>query len=324
MKKKILKNINDNLNQENTINFFLPPTKTKKINKSKSNSKSKINNETQKQNIILSSPNNNITENSKIIQKSEIGTNKTQSKSKKSKPKNIKTKIITELNIEKPIIQENKNKINIITINEVENKKVPKFSKLKNGKKFTSKYLFFIFRRKAYPYTFNPKSKINDLYNKLSNELKIDKNCLEFRINDKIINKKDEEKLVKDFIDEEKNDIIYVTKTLPNYNLINNLYNKAYDNLVIIENSFEISEIEKKLNKFLEEYNMEKDYYFKKLDNNKYSFGFSYPDFAFDFNRLLLILKRTENDFKDIKSYLKLDKKKNKQKYIMNSTNNNN
>ena len=106
--------------------------------------------------------------------------------------------------------------------------------------------------------------------------------------------------------------------------MINNLYNKAYDNLVIIENSFEISEIEKKLNKFLEEYNMEKDYYFKKLDNNKYSFGFSYPDFAFDFNRLLLILKRTENDFKDIKSYLKLDKKKNKQKYIMNSTNNNN
>ena len=92
--------------------------------------------------------------------------------------------------------------------------------------------------------------------------------------------------------------------------MINNLYNKSYNNIVIIENNDEIDDIEKKLSKYLEEYHMEKDYFFKKIKNNKYSFGFSFPDFAFNFNRLLLVLKRTEEDFKNIKSYLKLEKKR--------------
>ena len=293
--------MNDNFNQENTTNFCLPPTVIKKLNNSKSNSKSNITNKNK--NNIFGLPKSDLTENSKTIQKSDFGTNKTQSKLKKQK-----SNLLTQLKTENPIIP--KKKITTIIINEVEKKNVPNFSGSKSEKKFSSKYIFCIYRRKAYPYKFGPNSKICDIFNKLSRELKIDKKFLEFRINEKIINQKDEEKYISNLVAEEKNDKIYVTKIYPNYNMINNLYNKNYDNLVIIENSKEISEIEKKLNKFLEEYHMEKDYYFKKISDNKYSFGFSYPDFAFDFNRLLLILKRTENDFKDIKSYLKLDKKK--------------
>ena len=304
MKKKILQNMNDNFNEENTSNFCLPPTLIKKLNNSKSNSKSNITNKNK--NNIFGLPSSDLTENSKTIQKSDFGTNKTQSKLKK--PKSKKSNLLAQLKTEKPIIP--KTKITAIIIDEVEKKNVPNFLGTKSEKKFSSKYIFCIYRRKAYPYNFGPNSKICDIFNKLSRELKIDKKFLEFRINEKIINKKDEEKYIKDLMAEEKNGEIYVTKIYPNYNMINNLYNKTYDNLVIIENSKEISEIEKKLNKFLEEYHMEKDYYFKKISDNKYSFGFSYPDFAFDFNRLLLILKRTENDFKGIKSHLKLDKKK--------------
>ena len=212
------------------------------------------------------------------LPKIEAYNNNAQIKPKKSikKLKVINNSVTNEIN-DKNEINKNKEeirkKIKTITINEVENKYVP------------------------------------IAITKLSEELKIEKNSLEFRINERIITEKDEEKNIKEFIDEEKEDKIYVTKMLSDH-MINNLYNKSYNNIVIIENNDEIDDIEKKLNKYLEEYHMEKDYFFKKIKNNKYSFGFSFPDFAFNFNRLLLVLKRTEDDFKNIKSYLKLEKKR--------------
>ena len=335
MKKKIIQKKNEEFNEENTNNLYLPSTTKKKVNNNKSKEsilqKSNILNENQ--NNILGLPkkkkngskNNIVNENSKIsaknssnnLQKLDVANNDSQTKPKKLKNKiNKKLKELKNIeekkNIDKNvnILNKPKKEITAIVINEVKDKHVPIFSK--NNIKIPRDYVFCIFRRKAYPYSFNSNLKIKDIIKKLSEELKIDKNYLEFRINDRIIKNIEEEKFVEVLIDEEKNDKIYVTKKYDNNNMINNLYNKTYNNLVIIENSFEIKEIEKKLNKFLEEYHMEKDYYFKKISDNKYSFGFSYADFAFDFNRLLLILKRTENDFKDIKSYLKLEKKKSK------------
>lgn len=315
MKKKIIQDINNNLNEENTYNLFLPSTtKNKNENNKSTNLKNK--------NIIKQNNNSTLGLNKKTkdivkdnskntinIKKIEVINSNSQTKPKKSKNKKIKILKDLNSNIENTINKE-ENKIKAVTINEIIDRGVPHFSKNKNNR--VSVYIFCIYRRKAYPFTFNSKSKVKDIFVKLSNQLNIEKNLLECRINEKIITNIEEEKYIKDLIDEEQTDKIYVTKIYPNYNLINNLYNKAYNNFVIIENSYEIKEIEEKLNKFLEEYHMEKDYYFKKISDNKYLFGFSYPDFAFDFNRLLLILKRTEKDFKDIKSYLKLEKKKNK------------
>ena len=312
--------VNDEkLNGDKIDHLILPPSKNV-INNSNSNkqnndlikSKKKRNNTI---NNLLNEPSN---KNSKInssvnLEKLVFENSNSQTKPKKFKNKKNKNKTVNELNnidngINKPKIQ-----ITPVIINEVKNRNAPVFSKKK--KKFDQIYIFCIYRRKVYPYTFNVNSKIKDIYMKLSEELKIQRNLLEFRINERVISHIEEEKLIKDLINEEKNYKIYVNKLYPNYNMINNLYNKSYNNLVIIENSFEIEEIEKKLNKFLEEYHMEKDYYFKKINDNKYSFGFSCPDFAFDFNRLLLILKRTEKDFKDVKSYLKLEKKKKKENF---------
>jgi hypothetical protein len=103
--------------------------------------------------------------------------------------------------------------------------------------------LFFIFRRNLYPINFNSKSKLKEALTKLSKELKIEKNSLEFRINERIITEKDEETNIKEFIDEEKEDKIYVIKMLSDY-MINNLYNKSYNNIVIIENNDEIEDID--------------------------------------------------------------------------------
>ena len=320
--------INENLNQENATNIFLPSTKKndninnenikisgikkkskkKKISNLTENLPNEINNEPLKEKSLKNS--------SLDLESINVSDNNIKSKSQKSK-KNIKNLkkdniLLDKLNNnDNEVIkkEEPKKIVKTITVNEVKNINVPTISK--NKRKFTPIYVFCIYRRNAYPFGFNPNSKVKEIFTKLSKEIKIEKNLLEFRINDRIITNLDEEKLIKDFIDEERNDKIYVTKLLSNY-MVNNLYNKTYNNIVIIENSNEIKEIEKKLNKFLEEYHMEKDYFFKKINDNKYSFGFSYPDFAFDFNRLLLILKRTEDDFKNIKSYLKLEKKKNR------------
>ena len=315
MKKKNNPKINSNLNEENTNNLFLPSTSLKNEN----NLENKNNIKKGKTKNIFSLPkkvkidSNNIVNNNsknKILkdlykeQKNEMVDDDIQTIPKKGK--NKKNKFLNELKINQ--INTPKIGINPIIINEVKNNKVPKLSKKKKCLNFL--YIFFIYRRKAYPLNCDSNSTIKDIFKKLSEELNIEKNLLEFRINEKII--QEEEKLIKDLIEEEKTDKIYVTKLFPNHNMINNLYNKAYNNFVIIENLFEIKDIEQKLNKFLEEYHMEKDYYFNKINDNKYSFGFSCPDFAFDFNRILLILKRTENDFKDIKSHLKIIKKKNK------------
>ena len=325
MRKKRNQKLNeDNFNKDNTYNLFLPSTlKRNKTNNSNDLLKEKLN-------IILKNKSNkkdenNLSENysngnyiqaiknpSLDLPKIEAYNNNAQIKPKKSikKLKVINNSVINEIN-DKNDINKNKEeirkKIKTITINEVENKYVPIFSK--NKKHFHSLSLFFIYRRKLYPINFNSKTKLKEAITKLSEELKIEKNSLEFRINERIITEKDEEKNIKEFIDEEKEDKIYVTKMLSDH-MINNLYNKSYNNIVIIENNDEIDDIEKKLNKYLEEYHMEKDYFFKKIKNNKYSFGFSFPDFAFNFNRLLLVLKRTEDDFKNIKSYLKLEKKR--------------
>ena len=324
MKKKMSSNLNvDKLDEDNTNNLFLPSTKkiiknndsniqnNDLIKEKKNNllglSKKKRNN-TNNNLINELSKNNSIKNSSANLEKVDVTNSNSQTKPKKLKNKKNKNKTVNELNsidINRPKIQ-----ITSIIINEVNNRYVPKFSKKK--KIFEPVYIFCIYRRKAYPYIFNVNSKIKDIYMKLSEELNVEKNSLESRINERIMRHSEEEKLIKELINEEKTDKIYVNKLYHNYNMINNLYNKSYNNLVIIENSFEIEEIEKKLNKFLEEYHMEKDYYFKKISDIKYSFGFSCPDFAFDFNRLLLILKRTEKDFKDIKSYLRLEKKKNK------------
>ena len=326
MKKKMNSNLNDDkLNEDNTNNLFLPPTK-KIINNNDSNiqynelikekkknllglSKKKRNNTNY--NIINElTKNNSIKNSSGNLEKVDVTNSNSQTKPKKLKNKKNKNKTENELNSIDNNINGPKIQLTSIIINEVNNRYVPTFSKKK--KKIENVYIFCIYRRKAYPYIFNVNSKIKDIYMKLSEELNVEKNSLEFRINERIMRHSEEEKLIKELINEEKTDKIYVNKLYHNYNMINNLYNKSYNNLVIIENSFEIEEIEKKLNKFLEEYHIEKDYYFKKISDIKYSFGFSCPDFAFDFNRLLLILKRTEKDFKDIKSYLRLEKKKKK------------
>ena len=326
MKKKMNSNLNDDkLNEDNTNNLFLPPTK-KIINNNDSNiqynelikekkknllglSKKKRNNTNN--NIINElTKNNSIKNSSGNLEKVDVTNSNSQTKPKKLKNKKNKNKTENELNSIDNNTNRPKIQITSIIINEVNNRYVPKFSKKK--KKIEPVNIFCIYRRKVYPYIFNVNSKIKDIYMKLSEELNVEKNSLEFRINERIMRHSEEEKLIKELINEEKTDKIYVNKLYHNYNMINNLYNKSYNNLVIIENSFEIEEIEKKLNKFLEEYHIEKDYYFKKISDIKYSFGFSCPDFAFDFNRLLLILKRTEKDFKDIKSYLRLEKKKKK------------
>jgi len=324
MKKKRNQKLNDdNFNKDNTYNLFLPST----LKRNKTNNVNDLMNE--KLNIILKNKSNKKDENnlsknysnenyiqalknpSLDLPKIEVYNN-AQIKPKKSKKKLkiINNSVINEINNKNEINikkEEIKKRIKTITINEVENKYVPIFSK--NKKQFNSLSIFFIYRRNLYPISFNSKSKLKEALTKLSDELRIQKNSLEFRINERIITEKDEEKNIKEFIDEEKEDKIYVTKMLSDY-MINNLYNKSYNNIVIIENNDEIDDIEKKLNKYLEEYHMEKDYFFKKIKNNKYSFGFSFPDFAFNFNRLLLVLKRTEKDFKNIKSYLKLEKKR--------------
>jgi len=324
MKKKRNQKLNDdNFNKDNTYNLFLPST----LKRNKTNNVNDLMNE--KLNIILKNKSNKKDENnlsknysnenyiqalknpSLDLPKIEVYNN-AQIKPKKSKKKLkiINNSVINEINNKNEINikkEEIKKRIKTITINEVENKYVPIFSK--NKKQFNSLSIFFIYRRNLYPISFNSKSKLKEALTKLSDELRIEKNSLEFRINERIITEKDEEKNIKEFIDEEKEDKIYVTKMLSDY-MINNLYNKSYNNIVIIENNDEIDDIEKKLNKYLEEYHMEKDYFFKKIKNNKYSFGFSFPDFAFNFNRLLLVLKRTEKDFKNIKSYLKLEKKR--------------
>jgi len=324
MKKKRNQKLNDdNFNKDNTYNLFLPST----LKRNKTNNVNDLMNE--KLNIILKNKSNikdenNLSKNysnenyiqalknpSLDLPKIEVYNN-AQIKPKKSKKKLkiINNSVINEINNKNEINikkEEIKKRIKTITINEVENKYVPIFSK--NKKQFNSLSIFFIYRRNLYPISFNSKSKLKEALTKLSDELRIEKNSLEFRINERIITEKDEEKNIKEFIDEEKEDKIYVTKMLSDY-MINNLYNKSYNNIVIIENNDEIDDIEKKLNKYLEEYHMEKDYFFKKIKNNKYSFGFSFPDFAFNFNRLLLVLKRTEKDFKNIKSYLKLEKKR--------------
>ena len=325
MRKKRNQKLNeDNFNKDNTYNLFLPSTlKRNKTNNSNDLLKEKLN-------IILKNKSNkkdenNLSENysngnyiqaiknpSLDLPKIEAYNNNEQIKPKKSikKLKVINNSVINEIN-DKNDINKNKEeirkKIKTITINEVENKYVPIFSK--NKKHFNSLSLFFIYRRKLYPINFNSKTKLKEAIIKLSEELKIEKNSLEFRINERIITEKDKKKNIKEFIDEEKEDKIYVTKMLSDH-MINNLYNKSYNNIVIIENNDEIDDIEKKLNKYLEEYHMEKDYFFKKIKNNKYSFGFSFPDLAFNFNRLLLVLKKNEDDFKNIKSYLKLEKKR--------------
>ena len=324
MKKKRNQKLNDDtFNKDNTYNLFLPST----LKRNKTNNVNDLMNE--KLNIILKNKSNKKDENnlsknysnenyiqalknpSLDLPKIEVYNN-AQIKPKKSKKKLkiINNSVINEINNKNEINikkEEIKKRIKTITINEVENKYVPIFSK--NKKQFNSLSIFFIYRRNLYPISFNSKSKLKEALTKLSDELRIEKNSLEFRINERIITEKDEEKNIKEFIDEEKEDKIYVTKMLSDY-MINNLYNKSYNNIVIIENNDEIDDIEKKLNKYLEEYHMEKDYFFKKIKNNKYSFGFSFPDFAFNFNRLLLVLKRTEKDFKNIKSYLKLEKKR--------------
>lgn len=323
MKKNQIK---DNFNEENTYNLFLPSTKKKNDNNNKElinennknllgisskKPKKKKTNKLSKNNSkdIINNQIKNNSKNNPSINSDKIEVHDIDIQAKLKKGKNKKNIINKESNKNEKEIDNPNKLIESITINEVENKYVPKFSK--NKRKLPSLNIYCIYRRNAYPLIFNTTSKVKDIYIKLSKELNIEKYLLELRINERIINNLDEEKLIKDLIEQEKNDKIYVTKLLPNYNLINNIYNKTYNNKVIIENSNEIEEIEKKLNKFLEEYHMEKDYYFHKISDNKYSFGFSYPDFAFDFNRLLLILKRTENDFKNIKSYLKLEKKKN-------------
>ena len=323
-KKGNQKLIDDNFNQDNTYNLFLPSTlkrnKTNNVN-DLTNEKLNINlknksNKKDENNLSKNYSNGNYIQPSKNpsldLPKIEVSNNNPQIKPKKSKKKLkiINNSIINEINDKNEIKtkkEEKRKRIKTIIINEVENKYVPSFSK--NKKHFNSISLFFIYRRNLYPINFNSKSKLKEALTELSKELKIEKNSLEFRINERIITEKDEEKNIKEFIDEEKEDKIYVTKMLSDH-MINNLYNKSYNNIVIIENNDEIEDIEKKLNKYLEEYHMEKDYFFKKIKNYKYSFGFSFPDFAFNFNRLLLVLKRTEEDFKNIKSYLKLEKKR--------------
>ena len=312
-------NKNNNLNQENATNLFLPSS----INKNNDNDNNKLNdlnqggdnkNESNKNIVEANNPEDAPQKDSSAnLQNVDAPDEKNKKKEKKKKTKKNINKEINELNDVKNNDNTNnkpkkKKKIVPKTINELEDRRVPQFTK--GGRKnLPPLYVFCIFRRKAYPLSVKVNSPVKNMFIKLSQELNIEKEFLEFRINDRIITNEEGEKLIKDLVGEEKNDKIYVTKIFPNYNMINNLYNKTYNNIVVIENPVEIDDIEQKMSKILEAYHMEKDFYFRKINNNKYSFGFSCADLAFDFSRILILLKRTEDDYKNIKYHLKLEKR---------------
>ena len=160
----------------------------------------------------------------------------------------------------------------------------------------------------------------NKLIDKFCKELSINKENLQFHINNKLITECD--KNINELITEEKTNEIYVYKKMMSSSYTNGALQKRYNNFVIIEKINDITLIKNELDKFLDEYHIEKDYICEKIGEDKYSFGFCYPDLAFDFNRLVLLIKSSNSDLHGIKNRLKIENKsKSKNKLSFNRQN---
>lgn len=280
------------------------------------------------------------------IIKNSNGNNSTQEKQNKSPPfikqndKQISQSVFSISIIDKKVdnnIEENKlikdlKKKNEVTntctntsnsINSIQNKKnynTSNNSELNNLKIKQTIKVRCIFRRNVYTYILNINSKFNKLIDKFCKELSINKENLQFHINNKLITECD--KNINELITEEKTNEIYIYKKMMSSSYTNGALQKRYNNFVIIEKINDITLIKNELDKFLDEYHIEKDYICEKIGEDKYSFGFCYPDLAFDFNRLVLLIKSSNSDLHGIKNRLKIENKsKSKNKLSFNRQN---
>ena len=167
--------------------------------------------------------------------------------------------------------------------------------------------IYCIYRRNIYTYILNIKSKFNRVIEKFCKELNINKENLQFNINNKLITEFN--KNIKELITEEKTNQIYIYKKMNSSNYMSGILNKRYNNFVIIEKVKDIQIIKNELDKFLDEYHVEKDYICENISEDKYSFSFCYPDIAFDFNRLILLIKNSNPELSGIKHRLKIENK---------------
>ncbi len=200
--------------------------------------------------------------------------------------------------------------ISITTVNEMNSKYKYNISNcLDKAKKMTKIKVYCIYRRNPYLYILPPSSTVEDIKKKFSTEISVELNQLSFKINGTPLATEKNKMKIKDILLEEKTNQIFATKLQNEASAyLSDIYIKSYNNLVLVEQVQNIEKLVKKIDEFLEKVGSQKDYIIKKSGDGNYSFGFNYPDLAFDINRLIIALKARSDDseFSQIKSQLKV------------------
>ena len=176
--------------------------------------------------------------------------------------------------------------------------------------------IIFIYRRNQYTINLKPNTKILQLRQSISNEIHLEPSNFEIFFNDEIISESQNQISLSEIIKNQKFFFFEIKKKIVNNYYINYIYPKTYNYKILIENIENLPDFYSKIEQFFKDSLIEKDYILEPLEMNKYSLGFSFPDVAFDFNRFLLILKLSDDNYANIKSSLKLYGNKNKKNLI--------
>ena len=206
---------------------------------------------------------------------------------------------------------ENNNNNNINTIPSIKNTQ-PSLLKINRKKPTKLLKIIFIFRRNQYTINLKQNSKISQLRQSISNEIHLEPSNFEIFFNDEIIPESQDQNSLSQIIKNQRFFFFEVKKKITNNYYKNYILPKTYNYKIFIENIENLPDFYLKIEQFFKDSLIEKDYILEPIEMNKYSLGFSFPDVAFDFNRFLLILKLSDENYANIKSSLKLDGTKNK------------
>ena len=199
----------------------------------------------------------------------------------------------------------NKKKSEPIIIDNIEKKET---LKIKLKKIIPSLNINFIYRRNKFNISLSQKSKLEDLKNKISERIEIPTNKFEIFLKENNDSLKNNEELIKDIIKETKNPIFEIKKN-QNFPLTSELYFNNYYDKIEVEGILDLEDFKNQIEIFFKDNLILKDYICQYISPQKYLIGFNSKNISFDFNRFLQILRLTNSLYKNIKTYIKKEKK---------------
>ena len=189
----------------------------------------------------------------------------------------------------------------------------PKKIRIKRGSKLLN--IDFVYRRNNLNVKINKNETFNDLKEKISEIINIQKDTFEIFLKDELIQNEQYEEKVYDIIKKVRFPLFFIKKKSKELDIISQFYSKSYVNKLIIEGFESTRDLVNHIDIFFKNSLAQRDYLYEALDNNKYIVGFKTPDLAFDFHRYIIILKLTHSQYKNIKCILKIDNPPKPSKY---------